>query len=169
MYKDQKTKKVKTDLFKDIIMGVIILIISIGCFFTYNPADAPLEIGTDGMTFATYPLAVATLLTFLGLIYLISSIKKYIVNTHEFFLFSTIINAMKENQSLYFKRFGSVVLLIFYALMIGNLNFFASTAGFLFLSFYLFDRRDYLRMVVTSLIGSSCLYALFVYFLMLPI
>ena len=162
-------KKEKTNLFKDILMGVVILIIGVGCFFTYNPANAPLEVGTGGMTFATYPLAVATLLNILGLIYLISSIKKYIRNPHDFFLFSNIINAVKENKSLYFKRLGSVFLLIIYAFMIGNINFLVSSAVFLFSAFYLFDRRDYLRMGIISILGSAFLYALFVYFLKLPI
>ena len=105
-----KSQKIKAELFKDIIMGIIILSISVGCFFTYNPAEAPLEVGTGGMTFATYPLAVASLLTILGLIYLLSSFLKYIKNSSKFDLLSNINNAIKNNKSLYFKRLGSVIL-----------------------------------------------------------
>jgi hypothetical protein len=164
-----KSQKIKAELFKDIIMGIIILSISVGCFFTYNPADAPLEVGTGGMTFATYPLAVASLLTILGLIYLLSSFLKYIKNSSKFDLLSNINNAVKNNKSLYFKRLGSVILLVIYARMIGEINFFISSMIFLFTAFYLFERRDYLKMSVLSVLGSGFLYALFIYFLKLPI
>ena len=166
---ENEEKKVKSDFFKDIIMAFIILIISIGCFFTYNPADAPLDIGTDGMTFATYPLAVAGLLTVLGIIYLFSSLKKYKNSSEELNLFSNIIYQIKKNKSLYSKRLGSVLLLIIYALMIGKINFLISSILFLFAAFYLYDRRDYIRMGIISFLGSGFLYALFVYFLKLPI
>ena len=166
---ENEEKKVKSDSFKDIIMAFIILIISIGCFFTYNPADAPLDIGTDGMTFATYPLAVAGLLTVLGIIYLFSSLKKYKNSSEELNLFSNIIYQIKKNKSLYSKRLGSVLLLIIYALMIGKINFLISSILFLFAAFYLYDRRDYIRMGIISFLGSGFLYALFVYFLKLPI
>ena len=166
---ENEEKKVKSDFFKDIIMAFIILIISIGCFFTYNPADAPLDIGTDGMTFATYPLAVAGLLTVLGIIYLFSSLKKYKNSSEELNLFSNITYQIKKNKSLYSKRLGSVLLLIIYALMIGKINFLISSILFLFAAFYLYDRRDYIRMGIISFLGSGFLYALFVYFLKLPI
>ena len=71
---EKKNTNQKNEHFKDVIIAILVLTISIGCFFTFNPAGAPLTVGTDGMTFATYPLGVATLLTVLGLIYLVISL-----------------------------------------------------------------------------------------------
>ena len=62
---DIEKKEKKSDYFKDILIALMVLVISIGCFFTYNPANAPLDIGSDGMNFATYPLGVASFLTVL--------------------------------------------------------------------------------------------------------
>ena len=72
---DKENKEKKSDFFKDILIAFMVLFISLGCFFTYNPADSPLDLGSDGMNFATYPLGVASFLTVLGLIYLVISIK----------------------------------------------------------------------------------------------
>ena len=72
---EKKNINQKNEHFKDVIIAILVLTISIGCFFTFNPAGAPLTVGTDGMTFATYPLGVATLLTVLGLIYLVISFR----------------------------------------------------------------------------------------------
>ena len=81
---DLEKKEKKSDYFKDILIALMVLVISIGCFFTYNPANAPLDIGSDGMNFATYPLGVASFLTVLGLIYLVISIKKYLSSSDNF-------------------------------------------------------------------------------------
>ena len=73
------------------------------------------------------------------------------------------------NRDLYIKRLGSVILLIIYAYFLGKFNFLISTAFFLFAAFYLYDRRDYLKMIIISAFGSACLYMLFVYFLKLQL
>jgi hypothetical protein len=93
---DKKTKEKKSDIVKDILIGFIILIISVGAFFTYNPADAPLDVGTDGMNFATYPLGVASLLTVLGLIYLGNSLIKYfnLKEDYSFFKYKDLLSCI---------------------------------------------------------------------------
>ena len=166
---DNKTKEKKSDIVKDILVGFIILIISVGAFFTYNPADAPLDVGTDGMNFATYPLGVASLLTFLGLIYLGNSLIKFINIKEDYSFFNYLFQSIKENKPLYFKRFFTVILLILYALILGEINFMLLTSSFLFLGFFLYERRDYFLMLILSLLGGGFSYALFVYFLKLPI
>ena len=166
---NEGNKITKGDVIKDIIMGVSLIIIGIGCFFTYNPSDATLDIGTDGMSFATYPLGIAFLLLFLSFIYLFNSLRKYVVITQ---LKNEKINFVQNifaNKQLYFKRFGSVILLIIYASSLGKLNFLISTGVFLFAAFYLYDRRDFFLMIIISVIGSSFLYMLFVYFLKLQL
>ena len=166
---NEGNKITKGDVIKDIIMGVSLIIIGIGCFFTYNPSDATLDIGTDGMSFATYPLGIAFLLLFLSFIYLFNSLRKYVVITQ---LKNEKINFVENifaNKQLYFKRFGSVILLIIYASSLGNLNFLISTGVFLFAAFYLYDRRDFFKMIIISVIGSAFLYMLFVYFLKLQL
>ena len=166
---NEGNKITKGDVIKDIIMGVSLIIIGIGCFFTYNPSDATLDIGTDGMSFATYPLGVAFLLLFLSFIYLFNSLRKYVVITQ---LKNQKINFVENifaNKQLYFKRFGSVILLIIYASSLGKLNFLISTGVFLFAAFYLYDRRDFFKMIIISVIGSAFLYMLFVYFLKLQL
>ena len=80
-----------------------------------------------------------------------------------------VINNISKNRDLYTKRLGSVILLIIYAYFLGKLNFLISTAFFLFAAFYLYDRRDYLKMIIISAFGSACLYMLFVYFLKLQL
>ena len=166
---DKKNKPQKNEHFKDVVISILVLTISIGCFFTYNPAGAPLQIGTDGMTFATYPLGVASLLTLLGLVYFIISLKKYLDLKEKHNVISHMTKAIKDNQSLYFKRLGTVILLIGFALIIGEINFMLATSVFLFLGFYLYDRRDYIFMIILSLFGGGFSYGLFVYFLKLPI
>ena len=166
---DKENKEKKSDLFKDILIAFMVLIISIGCFFTYNPADSPLDIGSDGMNFATYPLGVASFLTFLGLIYLVISIKKYLSSSDQFDFTNQLLQAIKDNKSLYFKRLGTVVLLILFSIILGEINFMLVTSIFLFLGFYLYDRRDYIFMIILSLLGGGFSYGLFVYFLKLPI
>tara|TARA_B100001059_G_scaffold159102_1_gene158673 strand:- start:6113 stop:6616 length:504 start_codon:yes stop_codon:yes gene_type:complete len=166
---NEGNKITKGDVIKDIIMGVSLIIIGIGCFFTYNPSDATLDIGTDGMSFATYPLGIAFLLLFLSFIYLFNSLRKYVVITQ---LKNEKINFVENifaNKQLYFKRFGSVILLIIYASSLGKLNFLISTGVFLFAAFYLYDRRDFFKMIIISVIGSAFLYMLFVYFLKLQL
>ena len=166
---NEGNKITKGDVIKDIIMGVSLIIIGIGCFFTYNPSDATLDIGTDGMSFATYPLGIAFLLLFLSFIYLFNSLRKYVVITQ---LKNQKINFVENifaNKQLYFKRFGSVILLIIYASSLGKLNFLISTGVFLFAAFYLYDRRDFFKMIIISVIGSAFLYMLFVYFLKLQL
>ena len=166
---NEGNKITKGDVIKDIIMGVSLIIIGIGCFFTYNPSDATLDIGTDGMSFATYPLGIAFLLLFLSFIYLFNSLRKYVVITQ---LKNEKINFVENifaNKQLYFKRFGSVILLIIYASSLGKLNFLISTCVFLFAAFYLYDRRDFFKMIIISVIGSAFLYMLFVYFLKLQL
>ena len=166
---NEGNKITKGDVIKDIIMGVSLIIIGIGCFFTYNPSEATLDIGTDGMSFATYPLGIAFLLLFLSIIYLFNSLRKYLVITQ---LKNERINFVEnvfENKQLYFKRFGSVILLIIYASSLGKLNFLISTCVFLFAAFYLYDRRDFFKMIIISVIGSAFLYMLFVYFLKLQL
>ena len=166
---NEGNKITKGDVIKDIIMGVSLIIIGIGCFFTYNPSDATLDIGTDGMSFATYPLGIAFLLLFLSFIYLFNSLRKYVVITQ---LKNEKINFVENifaNRQLYFKRFGSVILLVIYASSLGKLNFLISTGVFLFAAFYLYDRRDFLKMIIISVIGSAFLYMLFVYFLKLQL
>ena len=166
---NEENKITKGDVIKDIIMGVSLIIIGIGCFFTYNPSDATLDIGTDGMSFATYPLGIAFLLLFLSFIYLFNSLRKYVVITQ---LKNQKINFVENifaNKQLYFKRFGSVILLIIYASSLGKLNFLISTGVFLFAAFYLYDRRDFFKMIIISVIGSAFLYMLFVYFLKLQL
>ena len=166
---DKKTKEKKSDIVKDILIGFIILIISVGAFFTYNPADAPLDVGTDGMNFATYPLGVASLLTVLGLIYLTNSLIKFINVKEEYSFFNYLIQSIQDNKSLYFKRLSTVILLLLYALILGEINFMLLTSSFLFLGFFLYERRDYFLMLILSLLGGGFSYALFVYFLKLPI
>lgn len=166
---DKNKKEKKSDIIKDILIGFLILIISVGAFFTYNPADAPLDMGTDGMNFATYPLGVATLLTVLGLIYLGNSFLKFFTLKEDYKFWNYFFQSIKDNKSLYFKRVNTVVLLIIYAFFLGEINFMLLTSIFLFLGFFLYDRRDYLLMLVLSLLGGSFSYALFVYFLKLPI
>ena len=159
----------KGDVIKDIIMGISLIIVGVGCFFTYNPSESPLEVGTDGMTFATYPLGVAILLLCLSSIYLINSLKNYIMIIKNSTQKVEVINNISKNRDLYTKRLGSVILLIIYAYFLGKLNFLISTAFFLFAAFYLYDRRDYLKMIIISACGSACLYMLFVYFLKLQL
>ena len=166
---DKKTKEKKSDIVKDILIGFIILIISVGAFFTYNPADAPLTVGTDGMNFATYPLGVASLLTVLGLIYLGNSLIKYFNLKEDHSFFNYLFQSIQDNKSLYFKRLSTVILLILYALILGEINFMLLTSSFLFLGFFLYERRDYFLMLILSLLGGGFSYALFVYFLKLPI
>lgn len=166
---DKKTKEKKSDIVKDILIGFIILIISVGAFFTYNPADAPLDVGTDGMNFATYPLGVASLLTVLGLIYLGNSLIKYFNLKEDYSFFNYLFQSIQDNKSLYFKRLSTVILLILYALILGEINFMLLTSSFLFLGFFLYERRDYFLMLILSLLGGGFSYALFVYFLKLPI
>ena len=166
---DKKTKEKKSDIVKDILIGFIILIISVGAFFTYNPADAPLDVGTDGMNFATYPLGVASLLTVLGFIYLGNSLIKFIQLNEDYSFFNYLFQSIQDNKSLYFKRFSTVILLILYALILGEINFMLLTSSFLFLGFFLYERRDYFLMLILSLLGGGFSYALFVYFLKLPI
>ena len=166
---DKKKKKKKSDIVKDILIGFIILIISVGAFFTYNPADAPLTVGTDGMNFATYPLGVASLLTVLGLIYLGNSLIKYFNLKEDYSFFNYLFQSIQDNKSLYFKRLSTVILLILYALILGEINFMLLTSSFLFLGFFLYERRDYFLMLILSLLGGGFSYALFVYFLKLPI
>ena len=166
---NEENKITKGDVIKDIIMGISLIIIGIGCFFTYNPSDAGLEIGTDGMTFATYPLGIAVLLLFLSIIYLFNSLRKYVVITQRKNERINFVENILENKQLYFKRFGSVILLIIYASSLGKLNFLISTGIFLFAAFYLYDRRDYFKMILISIIGSAFLYMLFVYFLKLQL
>ena len=166
---DNKTKEKKSDIVKDILVGFFILIISVGAFFTYNPADAPLDLGTDGMNFATYPLGVASLLTFLGLIYLGNSLIKFFNLKEDYNFINYLFKSIKDNKPLYFKRFFTVILLILYALILGEINFMLLTSSFLFLGFFLYERRDYFLMLILSLLGGGFSYALFVYFLKLPI
>ena len=166
---DKKTKEKKSDIVKDILIGFIILIISVGAFFTYNPADAPLDVGTDGMNFATYPLGVASLLTLLGLIYLGNSLIKYFNLKEDYSFLNYLIQSIQDNKSLYFKRLSTVILLLLYALILGEINFMLLTSSFLFLGFFLYERRDYFLMLILSLLGGGFSYALFVYFLKLPI
>lgn len=166
---DNKTKEKKSDIVKDILVGFFILIISVGAFFTYNPADAPLDLGTDGMNFATYPLGVASLLTFLGLIYLGNSLIKFFNLKEDYNFINYLLQSIKDNKPLYFKRFFTVILLILYALILGEINFMLLTSSFLFLGFFLYERRDYFLMLILSLLGGVFSYALFVYFLKLPI
>ena len=166
---DKKTKEKKSDIVKDILIGFIILIISVGAFFTYNPADAPLDVGTDGMNFATYPSGVASLLTVLGLIYLGNSLIKYFNLKEDYSFFNYLFQSIQDNKSLYFKRLSTVILLILYALILGEINFMLLTSSFLFLGFFLYERRDYFLMLILSLLGGGFSYALFVYFLKLPI
>ena len=166
---DKTKKEKKSDIIKDILIGFVILIISVGAFFTYNPAGAPLDMGTDGMNFATYPLGVATLLTVLGLIYLANSFLKFFALKENYNFFNYFFQSIKDNKSLYLKRVNTVVLLIIYALFLGEINFLLLTSTFLFLGFFLYDRRDYALMLVLSALGGSFSYALFVYFLKLPI
>ena len=166
---NEGNKITKGDVIKDIIMGVSLIIIGIGCFFTYNPSDATLDIGTDGMSFATYPLGIASLLLFLSFIYLFNSLRKYVVITQFKNEKINFVENIFANKQLYFKRFGSVILLIIYASSLGKLNFLISTGVFLFAAFYLYDRRDFFKMIIISVIGSAFLYMLFVYFLKLQL
>ena len=166
---DKKTKEKKSDIVKDILIGFIILIISVGAFFTYNPADAPLDVGTDGMNFATYPLGVASLLTVLGLIYFGNSLIKFIKFKEDYSFVNYLFQSIQDNKSLYFKRLSTVILLILYALILGEINFMLLTSSFLFIGFFLYERRDYFLMLILSLLGGGFSYALFVYFLNLPI
>lgn len=159
----------KGDVIKDIIMGISLIIVGVGCFFTYNPSESPLEVGTDGMTFATYPLGVAVLLLCLSSIYLTISLKNFIIIIRNSAQKVEVINNISKNRDLYTKRLGSVILLIIYAYFLGKFNFLISTAFFLFAAFYLYDRRDYLKMIIISVFGSACLYMLFVYFLKLQL
>ena len=165
----KENKEKKSDLFKDILIAFMVIFISLGCFFTYNPADSPLDLGSDGMNFATYPLGVASFLTFLGLIYLVISIKKYLSSSDHFDFLGQLLQAIKDNRSLYIKRLGTVGLLILFASTLGTMNFMLVTSIFLFLGFYLYDRRDYIFMIILSLLGGCFSYGLFVYFLKLPI
>lgn len=166
---NEENEITKGDVIKDIIMGMSLIILGVGCFFTYNPSDAGLDIGTDGMTFATYPLGVAVLLLFLSTIYLFNSFRKYIAVIQSGHKKISVIKNIIDNKQLYLKRVGSVILLIIYASTLGKLNFLISTVIFLFASFYLYDRRDYFKMIIISLIGSAFLYMLFVYFLKLQL
>jgi len=133
---DKNKKEKKSDIIKDILIGFLILIISVGAFFTYNPADAPLDMGTDGMNFATYPLGVATLLTVLGLIYLGNSFLKFFALKEDYNFLNYFFQSIKDNKSLYFKRVNTVVLLIIYAFFLGEINFMLLTSIFLFLGFF---------------------------------
>ena len=146
---DVEKKERKSDYFKDILIALMVLVISIGCFFAYNPADAPMDLGSDGMNFSTYPLGVASFLTVLGLIYLVISIKKYLSSSDHFDFTNQLIQAIKDNRSLYFKRLGTVVLLILFAIILGEINFMLVTSIFLSLGFYLYDRRDYIFMFIS--------------------
>ena len=62
-----------------------------------------------------------------------------------------------------------VVLLILFAIILGEMNFMLVSTVFLFLGFYLYDRRDYIFMIILSLLGGGFSYGLFVYFLKLPL
>ncbi len=159
----------KTDIIKDIIVSIFFIIIGIGCFFTYNPSNSKLEIGTDGLTFASYPLAVATILISLSFLYLIISAKKFFKLMNDEEKKKQKVKFFSRDYDLYFKRIGTIVLLIFYSFTIGKINFLISTSIFLFLCFILYDRRDFAFIGILSFAGSALLYGLFVFFLKLPL
>ena len=121
------------------------------------------------MNFATYPLGVASLLTVLGLIYFGNSLIKFIKFKEDYSFVNYLFQSIQDNKSLYFKRLSTVILLILYALILGEINFMLLTSSFLFIGFFLYERRDYFLMLILSLLGGGFSYALFVYFLKLPI
>ena len=101
---EKKNTNQKNEHFKDVIIAILVLTMKHRCFFTFNPAGAPLTVGTDGMTFATYPLGVATLLTVLGLIYLVISLKKYFNAQENYNVIDHMKKALINKQILYLKR-----------------------------------------------------------------
>ena len=106
LVEEKENKHQKNEHFKDVIIATLVLIISIGCFFTYNPAGAKLTVGTDGMTFATYPLGVATLLTFLGLIYFFIQRTLFCIQN---MLFKKRRNRIGKNFHFFYIKKGYII------------------------------------------------------------
>jgi hypothetical protein len=167
---DESMSEVK----RDILVSLIFVLLGIFAIITINMGETTKITESATLTHATLPTIYGALLIFLSGIIFVDSLRKLVTGKHgagpEHV--NTVSEELKVEASprmVILRTWGTLALLVAYAVLLAHLNFIVLTAGFLAMLFVLFGRKKPWKIALASLLGSSGFYLLFIYFLKLPI
>lgn len=147
---------------KDLVTAICILLFAIGGFVFINSDGANVYPGEGGITWQTMPFVYAGLLLLLGVIYAVQSYKK--IQQEMATPLSIQVNAqdVDDQKKIWFRRIGSLILLLIFVSLLKVLGFAIMAPLFLFSLFRLYQRGDWKGDLIISFIGGICLWFLFV-------
>jgi hypothetical protein len=120
---------------------------------------------TQTLTYATLPTLYGALLVILAGILGAGSVLKMRIQRRE----PPAAEKKGGSRVVRVRTFGTLVLLLAYALLLEHLPFLVLTAAFLAVLFLLYGRRPIWMIACLSVLGGLGFYYLFIYFLNLPL
>lgn len=159
---------------RDILVSLVFISLGIFAIININMGEGGQITETATLTAATLPTIYGSLLIFFAGIILFGALRKLVtgrcgsgperVNT-----LSVEASVDVGWKMVMLRTWGTLGLLVVYALLLAYLNFIVLTAVFLAALFVLFGRRKPRKIAIASILGSVGFYLLFIYFLKLPI
>lgn len=159
---------------RDILVSLVLISLGIFAIININMSEGGKITETATLTAATLPTIYSSLLIFLAVIVLTGALRKLITGRHgsQAESVSAVSIEVKVETSwkmIMLRTWGTLGLLIVYALLLAHVNFIVLTTAFLAALFVLFGRRKPWAVAIASALGGTGFYLLFIYFLKLPI
>lgn len=165
---------VNTAAVREAALSTALIVVGIAAIVRVNSVGTSRAVATQTLTHATLPTLYASLLVLLSLVMLIGSLRSILrsrranvgrqaAEHHE------PAGSPSEGTRLLVRWFGTLTLLVFYALLLPQIHFLVLTTVFLALLFLLFGRRGWLKVAAASVLGGAGFYLLFIVFLSLPL
>lgn len=157
---------------RDAALSTTLIVVGIAAIVRVNTVGTSRAVATQTLTHATLPTLYASLLVLLSLMLLSGSLRSILRSRRA-----------ADGQAAHRRRdgwpsevtlqlvrwFGTLALLIVYAVLLPHIHFLFLTTAFLALLFLLFGRRGWLKVAAASVLGGGAFYLLFIVFLNLPL
>lgn len=147
---------------QEVITACAIMLFALGGFVFINPDGANVYPGEGGITWQTMPFVYAGLLLLLGVIYAAQSYKKIRQEMATPILVEVDAQEVDDQKKIWFRRVGSLILLLIFVSLLKILGFAVMAPLFLFSLFRLYQRGNWKGDLIISVIGGICLWFLFV-------
>lgn len=156
-----------SDCIKDLAVAALLGGVAIVALTQIDPGDAPDDMASGGVTFATLPLAAASGLLILTLIYAVGAARDL------FILRSSGVRFGQGDGSIGWavvvRRVATVPVLAGYVWSLHFLPLYVATPIFLLAMFWIYGERRPLLSIGIAVTGGAALHGLFVVLLNLPL
>jgi hypothetical protein len=159
---------------RDIIISIFLICLAVFAIVVINSGEFVKTIETGSLTHATLPTIYGVLLMLLSGSLLINAVIKVIAFRKQEKAGGTIKNPNEKQETgmtgiFLLRFFGTVAMLVAYAMLLAYVNFIILTVLFLAILFVLYGRKSPLKIALASIIGGTAFYILFIAILNLPL